>query len=273
MDILDSQLKNNKLSNAYIFESINKEYNLKKAIDFSKKVFDFYGLDLNVDESPDLKIINEDFELKNIPISLIRDMIKDMYLRPSNGKIKIYIINDSSNLTQESSNALLKSIEEPKDYVIYIFTTNNAFNLLKTIRSRCQLVSIESKKDKTNIDYNKLSDILAKVIGGKLSYFYKNKEFFASLKENKEDLFDLILVFFNDLLRYKYFHKDKVEDENSKYYFRKIENLDFDSIDKIIKKTEMIQKGFKNNVNFDMSVENFIFFIFREGMHIESNRT
>lgn len=268
MEILENQLKNDKISNAYIFESINKEYTLKKAIEFSEKIFNKYGVNIRGEENPDLDIINKDFDLKNIPIAIIRDMIKDMYLRPYNGKIKVYIINDSQNLTLESSNALLKSIEESKDYVVNIFTTNNSYNLLKTIRSRCQIISFESKNENKSVDYNKLCEILASIIKGNLSDFYKNKDFFNKLKDKKEDLFEQILVFFNDLLRYKYFNEKRIEDDDSLFYFKKIENLPFDSIERIVKKIEEIQKGFKNNVNFDMSVENFIFFIYREGKRV-----
>lgn len=272
MEILKNQLKNDKISNAYIFESVNKKYTLEKAMEFSKKIFNSYGIDIRIDENPDLYIINKDFDYKNIPITLIREMIKDMYLRPNNGKIKIYIINDSQNLTLESSNALLKSIEESKDYVVIIFTTNNSYKLLKTIRSRCQIITFESKNENESVDYDKLCEILTSIIKGNLSVFYKNRDFFNKLKDQKEDLFDQILVFFNDLIRYKYFNKNRIEDENSLFYFKKIEDLPFDSIDRIVKKSEEIQKGFKNNVNFDMSIENFIFFIYREGKEFEGSR-
>ncbi|MDY3006002.1 DNA polymerase III subunit delta' [Anaerococcus porci] len=272
MEILENQLKNNKIFNAYIFESINKKYTLEKAIEFSEKIFNNYGVDIMDNENPDLDIINKDFDLKNIPITIIRDMIRDMYLRPYNGKIKIYIINDSQNLTLESSNALLKSIEDSKDYVVTIFTTNNSYNLLKTIRSRCQIISFESKNENESVDYDKLCDILTGIIKGNLSIFYKNKEFFNKLKDKREDLFDQISVFFNNLLRYKYFSKDMIEDKNSIFYFKRIEDLPFDSIERIVKKIEEIKKGFKNNVNFDISVENFIFFIYREGKEFESSR-
>ncbi|MSS77063.1 DNA polymerase III subunit delta' [Anaerococcus sp. AGMB00486] len=272
MEILGNQLKNNKIFNAYIFESINKKYTLEKAIEFSEKIFNNYGVDIIGNENPDLDIINKDFDLKNIPITIIRDMIRDMYLRPYNGKIKIYIINDSQNLTLESSNALLKSIEDSKDYVVTIFTTNNSYNLLKTIRSRCQIISFESKNENESVDYDELCNILTGIIKGNLSIFYKNKEFFNKLKDKREDLFDQISVFFNNLLRYKYFSKDMIEDKNSIFYFKRIEDLPFDSIERIVKKIEEIKKGFKNNVNFDISVENFIFFIYREGKEFESSR-
>ena len=272
IEILENQIKNDKLSNAYIFESKNSSYNLDKALEFSKSVFNNFGINTKLEENPDFEIIKKDDKEKNISIKTIRLLIKDMYLRPSNGKIKIYIIKDSENLSIESSNALLKSIEEAKDYIILIFTTNNAYSLLKTIRSRCQIISFKSQIENEFVDREKLSYILSEIISGNFSFYYKNKDFFSKAKDYKEELFVEILNFFNNLIKLKYYKNNAKENKKVLFYLRKIENLPFDSIDRIIRKAEQITKGFKNNVNFDMAVENFLIFIYREGRNIESSR-
>lgn len=272
IEILENQIKNDKLSNAYIFESKNSSYNLDKALEFSKSVFNNFGINTKLEENPDFEIIKKDDKEKNISIKTIRLLIKDMYLRPSNGKIKIYIIKDSENLSIESSNALLKSIEESKDYIILIFTTNNAYSLLKTIRSRCQIISFKSQIENEFVDREKLSYILSEIISGNFSFYYKNKDFFSKAKDYKEELFVEILNFFNNLIKLKYYKNNAKENKKVLFYFRKIENLPFDSIDRIIRKAEQVTKGFKNNANFDMAVENFLIFIYREGRNIESSR-
>ena len=272
IEILENQIKNDKLSNAYIFESKNSSYNLDKALEFSKSVFNNFGINTKLEENPDFEIIKKDDKEKNISIKTIRLLIKDMYLRPSNGKIKIYIIKDSENLSIESSNALLKSIEEAKDYIILIFTTNNDYSLLKTIRSRCQIISFKSQIENEFVDREKLSYILSEIISGNFSFYYKNKDFFSKAKDYKEELFVEILNFFNNLIKLKYYKNNSKENKKVLFYLRKIENLPFDSIDRIIRKAEQITKGFKNNANFDMAVENFLIFIYREGRNIESSR-
>ena len=272
IEILENQIKNDKLSNAYIFESKNSSYNLDKALEFSKSIFNKFGINTKLEENPDFEIIKKDDKEKNISIKTIRLLIKDMYLRPSNGKIKIYIIKDSENLSIESSNALLKSIEEAKDYIILIFTTNNAYSLLKTIRSRCQTISFKSQIENEFVDREKLSYILSEIISGNFSFYYKNKDFFSKAKDYKEELFVEILNFFNNLIKLKYYKNNVKENKKVLFYLRKIENLPFDSIDRIIRKAEQITKGFKNNANFDMAVENFLIFIYREGRNIESSR-
>lgn len=272
IEILENQIKNDKLSNAYIFESKNSSYNLGKALEFSKSIFNNFGISTKLEENPDFEIIKKDDKEKNISIKTIRLLIKDMYLRPSNGKIKIYIIKDSENLSIESSNALLKSIEEAKDYIILIFTTNNAYSLLKTIRSRCQTISFKSQIENEFVDREKLSYILSEIISGNFSFYYKNKDFFSKAKDYKEELFVEILNFFNNLIKLKYYKNNAKENKKVLFYLRKIENLPFDSIDRIIRKAEQITKGFKNNANFDIAVENFLIFIYREGRNIESSR-
>ena len=272
IEILENQIKNDKLSNAYIFESKNSSYNLDKALEFSKSIFNNFGISTKLEENSDFEIIEKDDKEKNISIKTIRLLIKDMYLRPSNGKIKIYIIKDSENLSIESSNALLKSIEEAKDYIILIFTTNNAYSLLKTIRSRCQIISFKSQIENEFVDREKLSYILSEIISGNFSFYYKNKDFFSKAKDYKEELFVEILNFFNNLIKLKYYKNNSKENKKVLFYLRKIENLPFDSIDRIIRKAEQITKGFKNNANFDMAVENFLIFIYREGRNIESSR-
>lgn len=272
IEILENQIKNDKLSNAYIFESKNSSYNLDKALEFSKSIFNKFGISTKLEENPDFEIIKKDDKEKNISIKTIRLLIKDMYLRPTNGKIKVYIIKDSENLSIESSNALLKSIEEAKDYIILIFTTNNAYSLLKTIRSRCQTISFKSQIENEFVDREKLSYILSEIISGNFSFYYKNKDFFSKAKDYKEELFVEIFNFFNNLIKLKYYKNNAKENKKVLFYLRKIENLPFDSIDRIIRKAEQITKGFKNNVNFDMAVENFLIFIYREGRNIESSR-
>ena len=73
------------------------------------------------------------------------------------------------------------------------------------------------------------------------------------------------------MIKLKYYKETNLENKKILFYLKKIEKLPFDSIDRIIRKTEEITKGFKNNVNYDMAIDNFVFFIYREGKNIESS--
>jgi DNA polymerase-3 subunit gamma/tau len=66
-------------------------------------------------------------------VRVLRDAVK---LAPTKAKKKIYIIDEAHMLTTEASNALLKTLEEPPDHVIFILATTNPEKLIDTIRSR-----------------------------------------------------------------------------------------------------------------------------------------
>ncbi len=262
MEILKTQLENNRLSNAYIFESQNPTYNLEKAIEFADEIFKNKGINIDQNQNPDLILINKEDE--SIKLDDVRQVIKSMYLRPNNGQVKVYIFNNSQNLRIESSNALLKSIEEPSAYSYIIFTTTNAYSLLPTIRSRCQLIRLKKDKDETNIDQDLLYEILANLMEGKLDYYYKNKTFFDSYKEEKEELFDAILLFFRKILHYKYAKDQGICQDDDFYYIKKLDGVSFDVLEDLIEKTEEIKLAFKFNTNYDLSIEKLVFYIYRK---------
>jgi DNA polymerase-3 subunit delta' len=263
MEILSNQLRSNRLSNAYIFESEDQDFVFQQALFFSKEVFEKKGIFLENDLNPDLKIIEA--ENKNISIDQVRFLIKDMYLSPSNNKIKIYIIKESQNLSIESSNALLKTIEEAKEYAIIILTTSNSYALLPTIRSRCQIISFNKAKDLEEVDQDILYKILFELMTGNLASYYENKDFFQKYKEKKYELVDSMLNFYLLLLRSIY-DTNTEQEFNKKYLFyeKRMKNLSFDTINDLVDKIEEVKKGFANNVNYDLSIENIIFYIYRK---------
>ena len=77
----------------------------------------------------------EDPEHKNVAVKIIRQVREDMFVRPNEGAVKIYFLPQS--LGVEGQNALLKILEEPPAYGVFILLTDNAEKLLPTVRSRC----------------------------------------------------------------------------------------------------------------------------------------
>jgi DNA polymerase-3 subunit delta' len=73
----------------------------------------------------------------SIKIDQIRELVRDINLRPYHSAKKIYIIDYAEMLTDEASNSLLKTLEEPPPYAIIILITTAYYSLLPTIRSRC----------------------------------------------------------------------------------------------------------------------------------------
>lgn len=257
---LDTQINENSLSHAYIFESANESYNLEFANDFAKKVFESKGVYIENNINPDLYIIDKGNDI--IDIESVRALLKDTALKPSNNTIKIYIVHNAHNMRTEGFNAMLKTIEELKDYNIIIFTTKNKDLLLPTIRSRCQIIRLNAYEAKSDIDLEKLSEILAETYRGNISQFYQNKTFFESYKNDKTLIFDGLIDIFQLILKEKY-TPDLV---NANLNIKKLANISLSQLEEITNLLYTIKIGLKNNINYDLAIEEVIFSIYKGGM-------
>jgi DNA polymerase-3 subunit gamma/tau len=74
----------------------------------------------------------------NRRIDEVRQLRENVRFVPSSARYKIYIIDEVHMLTTEAFNALLKTLEEPPEHVIFIFATTEVQKVPQTIRSRCQ---------------------------------------------------------------------------------------------------------------------------------------
>ena len=82
----------------------------------------------------------------NRGIDDIRSLIEGAKLVPTQGKKKVYIIDEAHMLTLEASNALLKTLEEPPEHAMFILATTNPEKVLETISSRAHKVVFTSPK-------------------------------------------------------------------------------------------------------------------------------
>ena len=87
-----------------------------------------------------------------------RNIIESIKYVPFSARYKIFIIDEVHMLTEEAFNALLKTIEEPPDYVKFIFATTNIEKVPQTILSRCQIFKLN--KISPEKIYTKLKKIL-----------------------------------------------------------------------------------------------------------------
>ncbi len=74
-------------------------------------------------------------------------VVDDVAIRPYNGRYKIYIISDADKMTPQAQNAILKTIEEPPEYAVFLLLTTNVDALLPTIRSRCVRLDVRPVSD------------------------------------------------------------------------------------------------------------------------------
>ncbi len=95
-----------------------------------------YNLILN-NSHPNFFLITNDEDKKNIQISRIREMINFTNKSSFNDGYKIILINNIEYLNANSTNALLKIIEEPNDKVLFFLIHNNKTKIFDTLKSRC----------------------------------------------------------------------------------------------------------------------------------------
>ena len=149
VELLGRALTNQRVSHAYLFagpKGIGKEFT---AVQFARALNCLNMLDDSCGECrscrkflsgnhPDFKIIRP---LENsISIEQIRDLQKDMVFKPYESQWKMYIIDDADLMTAEGANSLLKTLEEPPQYVVIIMISSKKDSILPTIISRCQLM-------------------------------------------------------------------------------------------------------------------------------------
>lgn len=94
------------------------------------------------DDAGNIDIIEID-AASNRRIDEIRELREKVYMAPVSAKYKVYIIDEVHMLTKEAFNALLKTLEEPPEHVVFILATTDAHKLPETIISRTQRFSFK----------------------------------------------------------------------------------------------------------------------------------
>lgn len=175
MELLKKDLESKKINHAYLIECNDVLKGLNIAKDFAKGIF---GID-SLDNNPDFYLINS--EDKSIKIEQIRQMQKDINIKPIMYDNKVYIIDEADKMTEQSQNCLLKTLEEPPAQVVIILVTNSSTKLLGTIFSRVKRVRISDDIIET-VSFNEAKELINNLnklsktqLLNYLTYFEENK--------------------------------------------------------------------------------------------------
>lgn len=182
------------------------------------------------------------YKEETLKVEDVRNLEKDIHIKPYRSGKKIYIINHGEGMTPQGQNALLKTLEEPPSFGIILIVARSKESLLPTIQSRCQALGLkpvsreeiyDALKNTWGYEEEKARDA-AKIAGGKINtalrflededYENRRKQLFylyhemrergitESLealdglsveKDQIEEVLDLSFSFFRDLLLYK----------------------------------------------------------------------
>ncbi len=282
-ELLNQIIETDNIAHSYMFigeESIGK---MLFAKEFAKAILCMNDekqcnkckscIEFDTYNNPDFIILEPDGN--SIKIDQIRELTKNVYEKPVVSARKVYIINDSNYMTKEAQNSLLKTLEEPPEYVTIILIASNENLFLPTIKSRCTKIAFNkltnnelAKVLEKEYNYTNIPEITFKIADGSVGraislkdseeIYTKVDKVFSRLENidiidlisNKEEVFkdkEEVIQILN-YINLIFFDKIRM---NSKY----IECM------KIVEDTK--DRLNKNN-NFDMTIDNFIMTVWEE---------
>ena len=174
---LKNQIKNNNIGHAYLFSGTRGTGKTSTAKIFARAVNCLNPIneepcnecEICIDALNDniMDIVEIDAASNN-SVDDIRELRESVKYTPSKAKYKVYIIDEVHMLSQGAFNALLKTLEEPPSYVIFILATTEPHKIPATILSRCQ-----------RFDFKRVS---SKDIASRMSYICKKENIEAEEK-------------------------------------------------------------------------------------------
>ena len=281
-ELLQDALYRNKVSHSYLFlgqEGIGKKMIAKE---FAKGILclndDKYCnnckscLEFDGNNNPDFYIVEP--EGNNIKIEQIRELQKKVQEKPIIATKKVYLIDNADLMTKEAQNALLKTLEEPPEFVTIILIGENDNAFLNTIKSRCMILHFNYISDteikkylEKNYDMKitpKMLDIFQGSIGKAIELKDKQEQYLI-IEEVIKNLENLDLIEFIKKLDILYTSKDEILDIldyiNIILLKKAKEDVKYTNCIEIVENTK---KRINQNANYDMSIDNMLFNIWEE---------
>ena len=235
------------MAHSYLICGGKEESRLEKA---SEIIRSFQGKEIkNISVNPDIFIFKEEDSIK---IEQIRQLKKNLQLKPYLLKFKVAVINQAEKLTTEAQNALLKTLEEPPENSILILTTGNMELILPTITSRCQIVRLPFQKefspDSQKIEANLLKQTL-KALSLKVGERLKLAQIVVKSKEQANEFILDQLYLWKFLLREKLLPEKKIPD---------LEKITLQQIITTIKNIQRANLLIENQINYKLVIDNLL---------------
>lgn len=272
--LLLNSKKTNKLSHAYLIECKNDSRKKEIYKYISKLILceNFGKIDhqdcdicnkIENNSYTELEIVET--ETGTYKIDQLRQLQSDMSKKSIYNRPKVYVILETEKTLEKGSNSLLKFIEEPLDNVYAILMTDNIYKIIKTIRSRCQIVKFFEEE-------NLIEDLNDKKYELHLDRTFEfllglnNKDYIATCEEytKKESIeyyytfFELMILILNIVMKKKVNIYSKYPEE-FEAIFLKIENsYSVEKIRETIKHLNNNKNLIRQNINISLLLDRTI---------------
>ena len=235
------------------------------------------------------------YDQETLKVEDVRSLEKDIHIKPYSSGKKIYIIHHGEGMTVQGQNALLKTLEEPPSFGIILIVARSKEALLPTIQSRCQGLGL--KPIAQEVLYRALikqgygeeeSQMAAKIGGGKIktalryledeAYENRRRELFQLYKQMSEnsiteglealeklslekdqveEVLELSLGFFRDLLLYKMLKKPEwlIHRDQEEIFAFLEKRISKEGLLKALEEIETIQSYNRANVSTKSTLE------------------
>ena len=276
-ETLMNSVKNNKISHSYLFigtEGIGKKLIAKE---FAKMILctdknKYCGrckscIEFDSNNNPDFRIIEP--EGNSLKIEQIREFQNKVAEKPIISNKKVYIINDSDKMTTEAQNCLLKTLEEPPEFVTIILIGSNESAFLDTIKSRCMILRFNKISDENIIKFleeNYQTKVNSQIM---LEAFQGSIGKAIQLQDKQEEYEQIENVIVN------LENRDKIDTLNNAEAIYKAKEEKFEILDYIniilldlakksskyamcINIVEDTKRRLQSNANYDMSIDNML---------------
>ena len=200
----------------------------------------------------------------------IREFQKKVSEKPIISQRKVYIINDSDKMTVEAQNCLLKTLEEPPEFVTIILVGTNENAFLSTIKSRCMILHFEEISEEEILKYLEEnyqikinSQIMIKAFQGSIGKAIELKDKQEQYEKIENLIYGLEKMDVVDLVNKAEFLYSSKDDKTEIWDYMEVILMNIaktsNKYAQTIEIVEQTKKRLAANANYDMSIDNMLF--------------
>lgn len=189
------------LSHAYVITSPDRNRGMATARAYAKRILCDFG---GAQEEKWVRGTLPDFwleETEKIPIDRIRTICARLYQRPVESTYRVILLAYADAMREEAQNALLKSLEEPPLYVVWLLVCENETRLLPTIRSRCRILRVESEDGETVPLDAQVLEMTCAALSGDLLRVMTDRAFYEERKDLCAQTLEIMRTFLHLCLK------------------------------------------------------------------------